>query len=139
MNKISLKSRTNKHNKLTKQEINQLVIEMENVVNYRSFVENEAIFFTECGINYRVFFTILRETDEPDLFEYRIRRSNKYDYKCEGLPLKQDIKQLFNTTTEPIWIEDFFYYPKGHNNMCDDGGRKDIRIGYLKKETYTLI
>ena len=52
MNKISLKSRTNKHNKLTKQEINQLVIEMENVVNYRSFVKNEAIFFTECGINF---------------------------------------------------------------------------------------
>lgn len=88
------KKLSKKEQDFVEQRDKELVIDMEHIVLNKEIKERELQYFTDNGVDYRVWLIILTAPNKPDLFEYHIRRRSPLD---------------------PALIEDFYYYPKGHN------------------------
>lgn len=88
------KKLSKKQQAFVEQRDRELVIDMKHVILNKEIKERELQYFTDNGFDYRVWLNILTAPNKPDLFEYHIKRRS---------PL------------EPTLIEDFYYYPEGHN------------------------
>ena len=97
------KKLSKKEQDFVEQRDKELVIDMEHIVLNKEIKERELQYFTDNGVDYRVWLIILTAPNNPDLFEYHIRRRN---------------------SLEPALVEDFYYYPEGHNNYRITGYRK---------------
>jgi hypothetical protein len=108
----------NKLRSLTKKTINlkdqkALILKMEELIKLQTnIVEDDAIFFCDNNIYYRIrLHTFRKESIFPN-HEYTISRSN-IDLKINNYPfgLKKDrIMTVINNNYEPIWYEKFDYY-----------------------------
>ena len=81
-----------------KQYKKDITIEIENLINKIEIKERDdkLKYFFDNGFNYYVWLNILRKQNDYDLYEYHIKR------------IDQNIPNL---------IEDFYYYPEGHNGF----------------------
>jgi hypothetical protein len=128
-----LRSRTKKT--ITLQDQKALIIEMEELIKSQNeFIQHDAIFFCNNNIYYRVYFSNIGNNIIDPCYEYKVTRSN-----CEKFfhPTKKDRKlSVINNNYDSVWIEEFYYYPVGHN--INYYTLKDYQIDYVKKQTFWL-
>ena len=111
------KYNTKKQQEIKQQEMQKnagLIIEMECIMLNQVIIERELKYFTHNGLNYKVWLNVLKETNKHDIFEYHVKRKD---------PLTLTL------------IEDFYYYPEGHNS-CNG---KDCRITGFRQYKQKLL
>jgi len=119
--------------------LENLILEMENLIKTKEFMPNSAIEFNIDNLYYRIYFHNVGSNLDSPLHEYRvtIRNTEKYlDNLCTKNCKIEKIKLIIENNYDPIWKEDFYYYPLNHNKSYFTG--KDVRIDYLFKKTWFL-
>ena len=142
---FSRRSRTDKHRKLSKIEMDQLVQETTNILANKEFVldpirNRRDIEFEQDGIFYCIYLHLLPLQGEPMLYEYRIHRSNNKEFlKWKGcMGLKSTLREfLENITTENVWY-DSYWYEQIENKPDSINGYKQSEY-YLKYNNIALL
>ena len=138
--KIRRSTRTRGYRMLNKTEISNLILEIEEVIKGQDLRECIEFpnYFCFNNVYYRILFHNLRDRQNP-LYEYRIKRANYNitEYIPFQLEREKEIKSLIiNNNYEPIWLEDFYFYPKGHDRKCGLINQGEVQLDYFKKQTF---
>lgn len=115
---------SNKDKELLKNDMKNLADEMATIISPLSLKDGEMIKFIHNDIHYNIRLSILQNK----YYEYRIQRWNT---KPSIIKMKTpEREQLINSNNNnPIWVEQFWYYPPNMNN---------IDIQYYYKYIYML-
>lgn len=132
MSKIHVKTIKNP----SKVYLENLTLEMENLIKTKEFIPNSAIEFNIDNLYYRIYFHNVSSNPDRPCHEYRITIRNIEKYLNIYYPKKRRINLIIENNYDPIWYEDFYYYPLNHNKMYFTG--KPIRIDYMIKQTWFL-